>query len=233
MATGPGSRRGRGRPLVALLLGGAGLLAAIVAIALSEPREGEVEITGVTDTQKALGGLRQDGAFIGSPEAPVTVEVFNDLQCSSCAGWELETIPPLVESLVRERRARLRFRHFPMGQRERGLASFGAAAAALQDREWQYVNVFFTNQAKVEETGVTDQFLTQVASSVPDLDLGQWNSERDAPEVEKRLAADAEEALRLRLPVGPAVVVLGQRGTRKLVESPSAAEIEAAVREVS
>jgi len=226
-------RRGRVWPLVALLLGGAGLLAVIIAIALSEPREGEVEITGVSDAQRTLGGLRQDGPFIGSPEARVTVEVFNDLQCSSCAGWELETIPPLVESLVRERRARLRFRHFPMGQRERGLAAFGAGSAALQDREWQYVTIFYANQAKVSDTGVTDQFLTQVASSVPDLDLGQWDSERDAGEVEERLAADEEEAVRLRLPVGPAVVVLGPRGSRELVESPSAAKIEAAVREVS
>jgi protein-disulfide isomerase len=210
-------------------VGAAGLLAAIVALALSEPEKGEVEITGVGDVQQAFGGLRQDGPFIGSPDATVTVEVFNDLQCSSCADWQLETVPVLAESLVRDRRARLRFRHFPMGMRKRGLASFGAAAAALQDREWQYVGIFYANQEKVRRSGVTDRFMRQVAFSVQGLDPGQWDPDRDSAEVERRLAEDADAALELRLPVGPAVLVSGPGGTRKLVESPSAAEIEAAV----
>jgi protein-disulfide isomerase len=231
--TGSGPRRGRGWPLVALVLGGAALLAAIVGIAVSEPREGEVEITGVAEAQQTLGGLRQDGPFIGSPEAPVTVEVYNDLHCASCAGWELRTIPPLVESLVRDRRARLRFRHFPMSERERSVGALASASAALQDREWQYLTLFFANQAKVRETGVTDQFLRQVASSVSDLSLADWDTDRDSPEVERRLTADAAEALRLHLPAEPAAVVLGPRGTRKLVESPSAVEIEAAVRSLA
>jgi protein-disulfide isomerase len=229
MPTARGSRRGRLAPLLLLGIGAAALLAAVIAIALSEPEEGEVEITGVGEVQQTFGGLRQDGPFIGSPEAAVTVEVFNDLQCSSCADWELGSVPPLIESLVRDRRARLRYRHFPMGQRERGIASFGAAAAALQDREWQYVSVFFANQSKVRRIGVTDRFMRQVASSVQGLDPGQWDSDRDSAEVERRLAADAEAAVELRLPVGPAVLVRGPGGTRKLVQSPSASDVEEAV----
>ena len=39
-----------------------------------------------------FGGIEQDGAYIGPADAEVTVSVFNDLQCTDCADYELEVI---------------------------------------------------------------------------------------------------------------------------------------------
>jgi protein-disulfide isomerase len=66
---------------------------------------------------------------------------------------------------------------------------------------------------------------------VPEMDRDQWESDRDLPEVAERVEADAQLAIDLRLPAEPAVIVAGPAGERKLVDSPSLPEIEAAIDE--
>jgi protein-disulfide isomerase len=179
--------------------------------------------------QRVYGGIEQEGASLGSPDAPISVSIYDDLQCRSCATWYLRQVPPLVEDLVRTRRARLVYHHFPMGEREREVGFYAAVAAGAQGRSWQYVHVFFANQEVALRRGVSEEFMTRVAQQVPQLDLRQWRKDRLDPDTERTLAADAKLALDLHLPAKPAAVVDGPGGRRKLVGSPTAREIEAAV----
>ena len=43
-----------------------------------------MKIAGITEAQEIFGGVEQAGDRLGSSSAPVTIQVFNDLQCSSC-----------------------------------------------------------------------------------------------------------------------------------------------------
>ena len=50
------------------------------------------------------------GTAIGSPDAPVTLVEFADLQCPFCAQWATDAFPDLVEEYVRPGRLRIEFR---------------------------------------------------------------------------------------------------------------------------
>lgn len=209
----------------------AGLLTAIVFIAVGEEGR-QIEITGAGETQRLFGGIRQEGSELGHPEAPVTVSIFNDLQCVPCASYHAETVPALIDDLVRPDRARLEFRNFSVGPRPTTEAALAAAAAGIQDREWQYVNLFFANQDEASQIGVSDDLLNGVAGAVLGLNVEEWEGELDSPEVEAEVENDVELARELRLRANPAAVVDGPGGTRVLMDAPSVGEIEAAVAEV-
>jgi protein-disulfide isomerase len=223
----------RGRIAVALALGfsAAALLAGIYILSVSKGRA-TIPIHGIDAVQRIYGGLPQDGARLGDEGAPITVELFDDLQCSICAPYYLSTTPRLVEDLVRSGRAQLVFRHFSLSERESEVSSYAATAAGEQGRQWQYIQLFFANQGEAKKTGVTDRFMKAVAEDVPDLDLVAWTRDRDDPAVARIVKADGDLATELRLRAAPAALVDGPSGTRKLEDSPSVADIERAVDQV-
>ena len=220
-------------PLGGLLVAGAAILTAIVFISIGE-RGPAPPLEGADAAQRLFGGIDQDGASLGDPDAPVTVSFFNDLQCTDCADYHLEVVPALVDRLVRPGEARLDFRHRSLGQNETTLAAFGATAAGEQDYQWQYVHLLFLNQEQALAQGITEEFLERVAETIPSpgFDLAQWEADTDSPQVASVVESDARTALDLRLTAAPAAVVEGPEGSVELQDSPSEAEIEAAVAEV-
>jgi protein-disulfide isomerase len=225
--------RSRLVPLIGLTLAGAGVLTAIVFISVGEHGP-PAPVEGADTVQRLFGGIEQNGNALGDAAAPVTISIFNDLQCTDCADYQLRIVPPLVEGVVRAGDARLEFRHRSLGQKETTLAAFAAVAAGRQDNEWQYIHLVFLNQDQVRTSGVTDEFLERVAEAVPapEFDVDQWERDRDSPEIAAEVDSDAQTALDLRLTAAPAVVVEGRHGSVELEESPSVSEIEAAVAEV-
>lgn len=207
-------------------------IAAIASLSLDEGDSDPIEIEGAGEVQRLLGGIPQLEQRLGENDAPVTIEVFNDLQCERCAGYQLEVIDGLVEGPVRAGEVKLLFRHFTMSDRASGVAAFGAVAAGLQGDEWQFIELFFRNQEEAARRGVTDEFLERVAAAILEFNVEQWQRDFDEPEVQERIDADAELAGQRELPADPAVVVTGPRGDRELIESPALGEIEAAIREV-
>ena len=223
-------------PIAGLSLAAAALLTAIVFIAVGE--EGPLPpVEGADTVQRLFGGIDQDGNALGDPDAPVTISFFNDLQCTDCADYHLETVPPLVEALVRHGEARLEFRNRAIGQKVVTEAALGAGAAGLQDYEWQFIHLTYLNLDQVEITGTSDEFsgefLERVAEAIPapEFDVGQWESDRDAPEVTAQVESDDQTAVDLGI-AAPSVVVEGPSGSETLEDSPSVSEIEAAVAEV-
>ncbi len=225
-------RRSRLIPIAGLSLGAAALIAAIVSLSIGQKGPAPpIEGSGVV--QRIYGGLEQQGATLGDPDAPVSISIFNDLQCTECADYQLETVPRLVEDLVREGDARLEFRNRPVGQSPTTLAGVAATAAGEQGVEWQYAHLVFLNLDQAKTSGITDEFLQRVAESIPgpEFDLAQWRRDRDDPETEARAESDDELGASLRV-AAPSVVVDGPGGTRELRDAPSVEAIEAAVRQV-
>jgi protein-disulfide isomerase len=224
--------RPRAAGLIVLGLIGAVLGTIVVGIALQKPDDDPIEITGAGAVQRLVGGIEQEGAVLGDADAPVTVEVFNDLQCPGCAGYQLDVITPLIEGPVRAGDVKLVFHHFSFSARRTTLSAYAAVAAGEQGRQWQYLQLFYINQDEARERGVTDELLERIASAVLELDLEQWQGDRESDEVADLVTADADLAAQRKLPAQPAVVVTGPTQTRELVESPSLAEIEGAIEAV-
>jgi protein-disulfide isomerase len=233
VATVPTRRPPRRRLPVILALAGVGLAVtvAIVFIAVGEGGR-RIEITGATETQRLLGGILQDGNELGSPDAPVTISYFTDLQCEPCADYHFATIPPLIEDLVRGGDAKLELRHFSTAENETSIAAYAATSAGLQERQWQYAHLFFHNLQEAVDERITEDLLRGVAGAVLELDDSDWEEGIDSQEVRSRVEADAARALELLLPAEPAMLVEGPRGSRELTPSPTLEAIEAAVAEV-
>ena len=129
---------------------------------------------------------------------------------------------PADRAVRAHRQARFEFRNFSLGEAETTKAAYAAAAAGEQDREWQYVDLFFRNQDEAPAHTVSDEFLDDIGNAIPDFDLDAWREARDSPEVADRVEADVKLAADLGLPAfGPAVVVSGPNGTKLLEDSPS------------
>jgi protein-disulfide isomerase len=230
-------RRGRLWVVLILALGLIALTYAIVNISTQKANNDVVHIEGIEDAQRIFGGVPQEGARVGSSDAPVTIQVFNDLQCSSCREDYLSTIPALVENYARPGGVQLDWRHYSNGENPIELGFYGAEAAAEQGYGWQYTYLFFRNQEEAKKFGVDQNFLDSVAGGVEELNFPEW--EKDLEEngkpggpYAKRLEGYAELGEKLGIRVGQAMIITGPGGSETLQEGPSLAEVEAAIKNV-
>ena len=231
----PPRRRPRliGLIVLALCVGLLGF--AIVSLSVGNDQGDEIKITGAGEVQSLLGGIPQDGPRLGSASAPVTVQVFDDLQCDPCSEWDREVVVPLIRGPVRDGDLQLVYHNFPMTQSGFFLGAYAAVAAAKQDYEWQFIELFFANQDEAEKQGADQEFLDAIARGVGvvNFNVEQWQRDMDDPDIQETLDADERISAERRLPAEPAVGVGGPNGTRELIESPSLSEVQAAIAEVS
>jgi protein-disulfide isomerase len=230
-------RRGRLWVVVLLGLGLIALTYALVNISTQKASDDVVQIAGIEDAQRLFGGVPQEGDRVGSADAPVTVQVFNDLQCSSCQEAYLSTIPSLVETYARSGDVQFDWRHYSNAESPEELGFYGAEAAAEQGYGWQYTYLFFRNQDEADKFGVDQDYLESVAGGVEELNFPEWkedlekNGQPDGP-IDKRLEGYEELGQDLSIRTGQALIISGPSGSETLQDSPSLAEIEAAIKRV-
>ncbi|HEX5820511.1 MAG TPA: thioredoxin domain-containing protein [Solirubrobacterales bacterium] len=220
--------------VLALVVGLIGFAIVSISIGTGTEEGDDIQITGAAEVQSLLGGIEEDGPRLGNPNAPVTVQVFNDLQCDPCSDWNRDVVVPLIAGPVRGGDLQLIYHNFPMTESGFFLGAYGAVAAAKQDYEWQFVELFFRNQDEAKKHGADQDFLNNVARGVgvAGFNVEQWQRDMNGDDITATLEADEKITAERRLPVGPAVVVGGPNGTRQLTESPSLAEVQQAIAEV-
>lgn len=234
----PIPRRGRLRVILALGLVLGALGYAVVNISTREAGPDVVRVEGIADAQELFGGVPQEGDRLGSGDAPVAIQVFNDLQCGNCRADFLDTIPRLVEGYARPGTAKLLLRHYSVAENPLELGFFGAEAAARQGYGWQYTYLFFRNQSEAERFGVDDDFMASLAGSIGELNVPEWHEYLESqrgPGGEIATALEGYEDLGTRLGIraGQAMIVSGPGGTRTLQDGPSLAQAERAIAAVS
>jgi thioredoxin family protein len=223
--------------ILALALALAGLAYGLVRIATRAAGPAVVHVSGISDAQRIFGGVPQEGDRLGSSDAPVSVQVFNDLQCSSCRQDFLGTIPGLVEDLVRPGEAKLLMRHYSVAENPLELGFFGAEAAAQQGYGWQYTYLFFRNQEEARRFGIDEDFLASIAGAIGELDVPEWREylERESGSdgrITKTLEGYEKLGTDLGIRTRQAAIVTGPGGERTLQDGPSLGEIEGAIEAV-
>jgi protein-disulfide isomerase len=238
VAVTPIPRRGRLWVILALGLALAALTYMIVDLSTKEADSDVVRLDGIATAQRLFGGIPQEGDRLGSADAPVAIQVFNDLQCGNCRDEFLTTIPALVEDHVRQGEVKLLMRHYSIAANPLELGFFGAEAAAEQGYGWQYTYLFVVNQAEAERLGIDDRLMSSLAGSIGELDLVEWRAALDESggaggAIAKRLEGYEELGRGLGIRVGQAMIASGPGGTRTLQDGPSLAQIEGAIEAVS
>jgi protein-disulfide isomerase len=233
----PIPRRGRLWVIAALSLATLGLGYVLVDLATREAGRESVQVAGISTTQQTFGGVPQAGDRVGSADAPVSIQVFNDLQCSSCRTSFVAPIPELVEDYVRPGDVKLLMRHYSVARNPLELGFFAAEAAAQQGYGWQYTYLFFSNQDEAERFGVGEKFLESLAGSIGELDVGEWHryledESGSGGAITARLEEYEELGTELGIRARPAAIVSGPAGTRVLQDDPSLGQLERAIEAV-
>lgn len=230
-------RRGRlwVAAVLALFLFGLGYL--IVEISTQKEGPAVVHVAGIGDAQRIFGGIPQEGDRLGSSDAPVAIQIFNDMQCSDCREDFLNTIPTLAEDYARPGDVQLLYRHYSNSESPQELSFYGAEAAADQGYGWQYIYLFFRNQDEAERFGVDQDFLASIAGGVEELNGPEWDQdleENGGPEgaISQRLERYEELGRDLGIRVRQAAIVTGPNGTETLQDGPTLAQIERAIEAV-
>lgn len=235
----PAPRRGRIWIILVLAAFTVAIFAGIVELATQEPaEEALIELKGVGDAQRIFGGMRQHEDRLGDPDAPVTLQIFTDVQCEFCADQFMETVPALVDRYVRSGDVQMLFRHYSFSRSSIEEGFLGAEAAAAQSYLWQYAYIFFASQSEAERLGIDAEYLRNIAASISEMDVPLWEEDyleasKPDSEVMKRLAAQEDLARGLGLRAQPSVIVAGPSGTEVLQDSPDLEQIEAAIEQVS
>ena len=196
-----------------------------------------VRLDGIADAQRLFGGVPQEGDRVGSADAPVSIQVFNDLQCSSCGTtsstrsplWSKTTFVPARSSCCC---ATTRIARNPSSsassvpRRPPSRATAGStsiSSSAIRTRP----------NASASATIISNS----LAGSIGELDVAEWREylERESGDdgaIGMALEGYEELGRGLGIRTGQAAIVSGPNGTRTLQDAPTLAEIEAAIEAV-
>lgn len=120
-------------------VGGAVLLAGLIAVILAAA-SGNGEPAAEPPDYSGVPSAWQDRKTLGDPEAPVTVQAWEDFRCPACAAFNQRVKPGLVEHYIVSGKVKLEYHHFPLQQHEPGasLAAQASECAADQGLFWTY-----------------------------------------------------------------------------------------------
>jgi protein-disulfide isomerase len=170
-------------------------------------------LLGAEETEALLRGIPQTGTALGSPDAPVTLVEYADLQCPYCAVWAHDAFPALVRDYVRAGRLRVEFRGLAFLGPESDTALRAALAAGAQNKLWNVLHLLFGNQGQENGGWVSEELLRALGPSIRGLDAERMLDEREAAAVERALQNAAVDARRAGV-TGTPSFELGPTGSR-------------------
>jgi protein-disulfide isomerase len=142
------------------------------------------------------------GATRGDPAAAVTVIEFTDFQCSACGAMY-----PVVEEVLKSYGNRVRFvvRNFPLTTVHANAfrAAQAAEAAKAQGKFWEYIDLMFKNQTKLDMDSLKT-YATQVG-----LDRKRFDAELESGKYEPVLRRDMEDGEMYGVEVTPTFFING------------------------
>ena len=189
----------------------------------------------IAPVRALLGGIPQAGAVLGYPHAPVTMQVFSDLECPYCKELALGAQSSLIRRYVRTGKLKIEFRSLETATREPltfRAQQAAALAAGRQNKAWYFVELFYREQGPEGSGYVTPAYLRNIARQVPGLNLSAWNAARASPVLTATLDRDEQDAIQRRLRGTPSVLIGRTGGHLSQLVSPSlesASPFEAAI----
>ncbi len=184
------------------------LIVALVAINQLGPRAtGTLKDPGIVYPAALL-----DGTTIGSADAPVTLEVWEDFQCPVCARHSLSVEPIIVERYVKP--GTLRIVHHDLAFLGRGtpdeseVAASGAVCANKQGKYWDYTHWIYANQDGENAGGFRPERVKAIAEAAG-VDVTDWDACVADPAVLAEVRASTEQGVGLGVNSTPTMFING------------------------
>jgi protein-disulfide isomerase len=178
------------------------VLLVVLAVALNSRQQAAVSVAAPDVPVEWL-----NRNIMGDPNAPVTVQAWEDFLCPACRQWTSSIEPQLVEEYIKPGRVKLEFRQFPLSGHAPGanMAAMASLCAADQDAFWTYHNRLFAAQDRGQPGYVLDA-LVQYSDELG-LDSRAFLQCMSGQQYRDEAAASANEALALGLNATPSIMV--------------------------
>jgi protein-disulfide isomerase len=190
----------------------------------------------VATVDQLLSGVPQSGTRLGSPNAPVTMYYYGDLECPICQAFTLSSFAQLVGADVRAGRVKVIYRALETATRDPQTfqtQQVAALAAGAQNRFWNFAELFYHEQGTEDSGYVTETYLDGLARQVPGLNFAQWQSARGSQMLTAQIGADAQDAAATHAQGTPTLVFKGPRGQVQAASAvPSYSELAQAINSV-
>ncbi len=162
------------------------------------------EATPITPTEVStlLDGIHQDRAILGSPDAPVTLIQFEDLQCPICRRYQQEGFPGIVNEYVRTGKVKIRFVGLAFIGPDSEKALLNVVAAGGQGKLFQLADALYANQGDENSGWVTDDLLKTLATGLG-LDYTKLKTDADGPAALQQANSMAAEGEQRKVPGTP------------------------------
>lgn len=158
-----------------------------------------------------------DGLALGDPNAPVTIDVFEDFQCPACQYFTESIEPLIIDYLVKEGKARLVFHNYPFidgPSVDSGGESDQAANASMcaneQGKFWEMQAVIFANWNGENLGNLNNRKLKAFAEAL-ELDTAAFNACFDDNKYKDEIQADFDLGEEMGVSGTPSVFVNGQK----------------------
>ena len=177
-----------------------------------------------------IAGLAQDGAFLGSPDAPHILVEYADIQCPYCAQYATDILPALVDRYVRTGKLRLEFRGLAFIGPDSESALKIIEASAAQDKLWNVVEALYAQQGKENGDWVRGA-INGLGDSVFGLDLTAARASTESKTVASAITENSGLAREDGIPGTPAFTIrpTGGTATKLEVQALDVASFEAAI----
>ena len=155
-----------------------------------------------------IAQLNIDGLpFLGPQNAPVTIVVFDDYQCSACTRLE-QVLEDVLEMYPDE--VKLVIKHYPNPDHPFSEKCAAAARAAhAQGKFWEFHRALFEKQDSISDNAI-QSIATQLA-----LDMTKFNQDLNSQKIKAMVNRDLWDGKQLKIKVTPTVFVNGKHLERR------------------
>lgn len=207
------------------------IVAAVLVMVSRDGGGSDLDADTIAQVQETFEGIPASGLVVGEEDAPVTITEYADSACIHCATAARDTVPTLVQDLVRSGRAKLEYvptNFIQTTSSERG--ALGVLAAARQDAAWPVAELVFHLQKSTDDW-LTDERLEEIVTELG-LDLEAWREVYQGDEIVDEFIASRNRAA-ATVQSTPTFIIVGPGGRETVEGAAEPATIIAAVNKVS
>jgi protein-disulfide isomerase len=183
----------------------------------------------VTSTPSVAGEKEDNSLHIrGARNAPVTLEIYGDFQCPSCA-----IATAMIDDLAKQYGDKLRiiFHEFPLEMHQHAAeAAMAAEAAGLQGHFWEMHDMLYKYQSVWSRASSASTFFATYAESLG-LDPGLFAIDVKSPELQAKIIAEGNEGAARGVKNTPTIFINGHQVLNGFMRENLQAAIEAALTE--
>jgi len=162
-----------------------------------------------------LSGIPQSGDTLGQASAPITLEVFGDLESADVRTFVVWLLPDIIRDWVRTNIVKIQYRSFMTASSTDPNVFVSQQAAALaagvQDRLWNFIETFYHEQGEEGTHYITEAYLDGIARQIPGLELSEWENNRENSQLTTQVDEDDRAAKAIGFPDAP-VFLIGRTG---------------------